>query len=987
MESDSSSDDEFATAGSITRRKLLADFYGKSSTGEGKTGNRGAHGQAPSSSLVAGDHDAPERRGNTADAKNLDSPYFDVAAHTSTHVVNSSVYRLLEMDEQLTLQVRTLDSTTQNMVYENYSKFIDATDAVKSVGTNVAANQQGLKRLEKGMETIDEQSKMVEEGLGSLRDAVAEKIRVKRLLTKLDSLLKLPETLREHIAGGRYRTAASNFLRSTNILSKHSAGFESLQKIETECNAILQEMATDLNRNIRHWSGQENVLGTAGSTSDDEDSNAETLGGSGSMNEDDLPPDPPSSVSEIFECTGTLALLMGRGASVESYMSMSLAASVRFLDRQFDIHLLEIQEAALNAPLSSGISEEEAAFEGDHSGKSQQSHKGQHLVPIMVVDAILEIATLFRISFPETHQASEHGQLEEFVKEAMSSLLLHVRSVLLDYSVGLHQTQNCTSDDGQDCDGDGDELYEEVSGAMSILILSVRELASGLLLPEVSIGANIAAELVEQASDLMGTLVRRRVDQKFCDLRLRVVSHCLIPFATRIAGMEEQQDAGVATDQVIQIAVSDCLQLLDDTVRSIVSGREVLGTSATSVDFPMLKQSIQGSTGRFAAWLAGALEVLTGCESSDSIFSFEAAETKPVEVDGPAAQGAGSNSVVASQVGQDDLSDMSNQYDVLAEKIDKKIQELIATLEGEGKVHQSQDFALKMFQMCRDCERAFVDNMTHSIEGNVGGGKKGRSSGLFDDKRNVVLSEQERKTSTRFQLAASRILTLYATNLGFNAACALSSSLAAYSDTENECFPVTPSKAACHVLEIAKEVTISCEKLFGGKKHPGPLPSFSGVAVTTSQPILALHSSPLKGLQLDVERMFQQKISIYPHTSNALTYTHDAILTVFFKVVIKTIGEQTRRCAFSAGGFSHLLIDVELIRGMTPHYVGKKYQENGNDTCSSLSSLLTDVVSSAGERCDEIDFSDQHDVVQTAISHLKEFITSDPSMLRFIIGD
>ena len=92
------------------------------------------------------------------------------------------------------------------------------------------------------MHSINQVSKSTEESLGGLRDQVAEKIRVKRLLSRLDALLKLPQTLKALIAEGKYRTAASNYLSARNILRKHSQGFESLRSIETECTTILDDL-------------------------------------------------------------------------------------------------------------------------------------------------------------------------------------------------------------------------------------------------------------------------------------------------------------------------------------------------------------------------------------------------------------------------------------------------------------------------------------------------------------------------------------------------------------------------------------------------------------------------------------------------------------------------------------------------------------------------------------------------------------------------
>jgi hypothetical protein len=1008
MDSDSSSesDDEFLTTKkqgnvdreALIRKKLLESFYGQSTGGSAVASGDKADdsddeydGNRALKPSRRQEETAPRR--NSEDAKDLDSPFFDAGAHTVHHVGVSSLHTLLEMDEQLTLQVRTLDSSTQNMVYENYSKFIDATEAVKSVGTNVAANEQGLKRLQKGMETINEQSRLVEEDLGSLRDAVAEKIRVKRLLTRLDALLKLPETLKEQIDAGKYRTAARSFCSATSILSKHSVGFESLQKIETECNAIVLDMLKDLKRKILHWSGREHALAKLTSASEDSEDRSETLNadyagaGSDGLDDDEVPPDPPKTVSEIFECAGTLAMIVREkpagfsfdpGLDIESTKLMSMAASTRFLDRVFDAHQLELQEAAF----SKGSLVEET-FDGDQSGRSLQSQKGNHLIPTMVIDSILEAATLYGMTFVEDNQNSGQDYLVEFVTEAFSSFLTHVKMVLLEHSLGSQRSSYATNDGEQD----GDEVYEDVSGAVSILLHAVRELASGLSLPEVGISADLASNLVDQAAQLAEAIVRRRVDQKFCDLRLQVVNDCLVPFATRAVADDPGDDAPEHTKvlQLVQVAVSDCLQLLDDTIKGIIAEKEVLGASAASIDLPMLKQSIQASAGRFASWLASTLEFLAGCESSNPNLTIEARLDLGENDDVSTAEDK--TKVATAHNERDDFSDIANQNDPLAEKVDSAILDLISESDGKGK--QSLDFALAVYEMCRGCERAFVDNMNQSIEANIGGGKKAKSTGLFPmdgSKKGRVLSEYEQKTTDRFRLASSRILVLYATNRGFDAASHMCSSLRNLAPEQTGSFPEHPGDAACRVLEIAKETALACAELFNESKRAGPMPDFSSIA-TVTQPLLGMSVSPLKGLQLDVERMFKEKISVFPHPSAIIDFSRNAVVTIFFKVAFKALAEQTRQCSFSAADYNQLLMDVELLRELVPHYVKENYAMEGSNACSSLSSLLTEVMNSAGERCEDEDCVGNEDLVRRARSTLRDFVKSKAKKSQFFISE
>ena len=149
--SSDSSDDEFLTMkesgvsqdrDALIRKKLMESFYGK--TLPDAVGSKSDDDTDDLARSLDEDDMDPDGEGEDTNtgADDLDSPYFDPNAHTNQHVLQSSMHNLLETEERLALQVRTLDSTMQTLVYENYSKFIDATDAIRSIGVSVHANEE-----------------------------------------------------------------------------------------------------------------------------------------------------------------------------------------------------------------------------------------------------------------------------------------------------------------------------------------------------------------------------------------------------------------------------------------------------------------------------------------------------------------------------------------------------------------------------------------------------------------------------------------------------------------------------------------------------------------------------------------------------------------------------------------------------------------------------------------------------------------------------
>ena len=61
---------------------------------------------------------------------------------------------------------------------------------------------------------------------------VAGKLRVKRQLSRLDKILKLPRTLREEVGRKNFKAAARKHVGSKPLLREHGKTFSSLAKIQ-----------------------------------------------------------------------------------------------------------------------------------------------------------------------------------------------------------------------------------------------------------------------------------------------------------------------------------------------------------------------------------------------------------------------------------------------------------------------------------------------------------------------------------------------------------------------------------------------------------------------------------------------------------------------------------------------------------------------------------------------------------------------------------
>jgi hypothetical protein len=256
----------------LIRRKLLENFYGKASSASEEGGGAPVSSSKATTtttttakkatiSTVNTDHENTTRKGKlvattptrtnsiqppsapqSPSFTDLDSPTFRPKQYSSNLISTSTTHNLLSSSSSLTQSTRLLDSTMQTLVYENYSKFIDATDAIRSIGQSVSVSEKGLQTLSSSIESIESNMKNVENQLKHRRNEVAEKIRVKRLLMRLTRLLELPVTLKVLRGEKKYRLVMKDYHDAMIIIGQHSDGFESLKKIEMDCGCIVEQM-------------------------------------------------------------------------------------------------------------------------------------------------------------------------------------------------------------------------------------------------------------------------------------------------------------------------------------------------------------------------------------------------------------------------------------------------------------------------------------------------------------------------------------------------------------------------------------------------------------------------------------------------------------------------------------------------------------------------------------------------------------------------
>lgn len=430
------------------------------------------------------------------------------------------------------------------------------------------------------------------------------------------------------------------------------------------------------------------------------------------------------------------------------------------------------------------------------------------------------------------------------------------------------------------------------------------------------------------------------------------------------------------------------------TDESALTEEDVEGSyhSSTSSDGDsgMLLEAVEQSTKRFALWMASSMEILSGCEPSHPKLMVQviSGETKKKDTDT-----ASFDTTLDEELSRDDgleitsaVVDKSSLHDMTTDPVvEKALLDLMEEL-SVSQVERS-NMILALAEMCRVAERSVMGSIMQSIAAHTGQKSKHHKTFQVDFPQNSKSGDSSNPISTHFKLAASRILTLYAVSKGHVCADLLcDQSMQTPMNQETGEVSEGPRSGVCDVLKEIKDSCSDCADLFGGSKRAGPVPE------NLEDEFISLTSTmqhAKSGLAFDVERMFAEKILVYPHPNDMADFQRSAVIVLIMKVVFKAMVENCRGISFSLSGYRQIMIDVEFFKFLLPHYVRDEFLADGTNGKSSVESILGEVVSTARSRCIALtELGEEQEEVNVARSAIRTFLSvSSDAVEEFTIAE
>jgi len=151
----------------------------------------------------------------------IDGQDFDAKQTFDSLVRSAQVADVVRRANELDAEVRDLDGDMQMIAYENYSKFIRATDVNKQIRSSVDTLDPCLKTIESNFSRITEHQHKVDDVISKRSGEIEAQLKQQRICGKLKILFDLPVTLQRCLDQGAYGRAVEAYCACAPFLRQH----------------------------------------------------------------------------------------------------------------------------------------------------------------------------------------------------------------------------------------------------------------------------------------------------------------------------------------------------------------------------------------------------------------------------------------------------------------------------------------------------------------------------------------------------------------------------------------------------------------------------------------------------------------------------------------------------------------------------------------------------------------------------------------------
>ncbi|CAA7398379.1 unnamed protein product [Spirodela intermedia] len=195
-------------------RELLASFYSTEASTAGRA--------------------VPVSPSRVATLDSINSPSFDPDVYMNLLIRKTNLEGLLHKHVEMAAEIKNLDTDLQMLVYENYNKFISATDTIKRMKNNIVGMEANMEQLLEKIISVQSKSDGVDTSLFAKREKIEKLHRTRNFLRKIQFIYDLPGRLQKCIESEAYADAVRFFIGAKPIFEAYGGSSFQECKISSE---------------------------------------------------------------------------------------------------------------------------------------------------------------------------------------------------------------------------------------------------------------------------------------------------------------------------------------------------------------------------------------------------------------------------------------------------------------------------------------------------------------------------------------------------------------------------------------------------------------------------------------------------------------------------------------------------------------------------------------------------------------------------------
>ncbi|XP_047310599.1 vacuolar protein sorting-associated protein 51 homolog [Impatiens glandulifera] len=165
---------------------------------------------------------------------------FDADQYMNLLVQKSNLEGLLQRHVEMAAEIKNLDTDLQMLVYENYNKFISATETIKRMNSNIVGMESNMEQLLDKILTVQSKSDGVNTSLFEKREHIEKLHRTRNLLRKVQFIYDLPSRLGKCIKSEAYADAVRFYTGAMPIFKAYGdSSFQDCKRASEEAVAVI----------------------------------------------------------------------------------------------------------------------------------------------------------------------------------------------------------------------------------------------------------------------------------------------------------------------------------------------------------------------------------------------------------------------------------------------------------------------------------------------------------------------------------------------------------------------------------------------------------------------------------------------------------------------------------------------------------------------------------------------------------------------------